>query len=356
MFNRLKYRLHSAYKRPMRIIFIMMLCAATAVTGIVFSRSVRTISISDGENRYLVRSVSGDVKSAIRLAGISTDAYRIVTLNKSFSGATVEIEYIFPVFITRGEQTIKLEATRGTVKEILEMAGFSVDKYDIIEPAADKVIKDTAYIDFTDIDYVSGSYEESINPSTEVVYNDEAPLGSETVIAGKAGRQTVNYTEKLVNGVSVEKTVNGTSIITAAVNNKRVVGTRPGTAVTTSAAVKTISQLTPQSPIELDANGRPVNYLSKKTVQATAYTYTGNNCATGVAPKPGYIAVNPKIIPYGTKMYIVSSDGRYVYGYAIAADTGGFINSRPNNVDLFLSTQSACIAFGRRNVEIYFLP
>ena len=116
-----------------------------------------------------------------------------------------------------------------------------------------------------------------------------------------------------------------------------------------------MSVLSPSSAIELDANGNPVNYKSKKTVRATAYTYTGNNCATGVAPKPGYIAVNPNVIPYGTKMYIKTADGSFIYGYAVAADTGGFVKNYPNGVDLFMTTKSACVNFGVRNVEIYIL-
>lgn len=122
-----------------------------------------------------------------------------------------------------------------------------------------------------------------------------------------------------------------------------------------STMVSQISKLQPETPIDLDEDGNPINYKSKFTTEATAYTYTGRNCSTGVAPTPGYVAVNPNVIPYGTKLYIKSSDGRINYGYAIAADTGGFINSRPNNVDLFMQTKSDCLNFGRRNVEIYIL-
>ena len=74
-----------------------------------------------------------------------------------------------------------------------------------------------------------------------------------------------------------------------------------------------------------------------------------------MAPQPGYIAVNPTVIPYGTKMYIKTADGSVIYGYAVAADTGGFIKKYPNGVDLFMSTESACRSFGVRNVEIYIL-
>ena len=90
-------------------------------------------------------------------------------------------------------------------------------------------------------------------------------------------------------------------------------------------------------------------------VRATAYTHTGNRCSTGVKPQPGYIAVNPKVIPYGTEMFIKTTDGKYIYGYAVAADTGGFIKRHPTGIDLFFDTEKECINFGVRTAEIYIL-
>ena len=260
----------------------------------------------------------------------------------------------FPVYITFGEEIRQIETSTATVGEILSGAGFVVDEYDMIEPSLDTVITETAYIDFTDINYVMGSYTETIPSSVNTVYDPSSPEGTCTQTQGANGQQLVEYTAKVVNGTTVETVVNNRTTIVAPVNAIKTVGTAKP-AVTTSAQVNSISTLTPASPIELDANGNPVKYAKHITVQATAYTYTGNRCATGVAPQPGYIAVNPNVIPYGTKMYIKSSDGTYIYGYAVAADTGGFVRSRPNNVDLFMSSRAACSAFGRRNVEIYIL-
>ena len=363
MLDSLKYRMRNITDfKFIRIPLIVLLCALTVAASVLLLGSVRTISISDGENSYLVRSLSSDINAAIKMAGINSENYRIVNVNKNNAKTTVEIAYTFPVFVTNGNETAKIIATRGTVSEILTAAGYKLDQYDLLQPSADTVIDETSYIDYTNIDYVSGTYEEAIPCVTETVYNANMPLGSESIQYGSNGLQQVSYTEKLINGVSAEKNITGTVVLTAAVNNKKVVGTKQnsytqgGPAVKTSNDVSAISTLTPASPIPLDANGKPVNYTKKTVVQATAYTYTGNNCSTGVAPQPGYIAVNPAIIPYGTRMYIVSCDGRYTYGYAVAADTGGFIKSRPTNVDLFLATPSACKAFGRRNVEIYFLP
>lgn len=241
-----------------------------------------------------------------------------------------------------------------TVGEILADAGFTVDEYDMVEPSLDTLITQTAYIDYLDINYVSGSYTEAIPCGMDTVYSDAQSLGTTTVKNGIDGVRQIEYTSKLVNGVEVEKTISNTITLSQAIDGIKIIGTKESKVIT-SDMVKSVSTLTPSSPIELDENGIPVNYKNHITVQATAYTYTGNKCATGVNPQPGYIAVNPSIIPYGTKMYIKSSDGSYIYGYAVAADTGGFVKTNPRNVDLFFSTQSACSAFGRRNVEIYIL-
>jgi 3D (Asp-Asp-Asp) domain-containing protein len=82
-------------------------------------------------------------------------------------------------------------------------------------------------------------------------------------------------------------------------------------------------------------------------VESTAYTYTGNKTATGVEPREGLIAVDPKVIALGSKVYVEG------YGYAIAADTGGAI--RGNRIDVFFATLRQCINWGRKSVHIYVL-
>ena len=82
-------------------------------------------------------------------------------------------------------------------------------------------------------------------------------------------------------------------------------------------------------------------------VESTAYTYTGNKTATGVEPREGLIAVDPKVIAMGSKVYIEG------YGYAIAADTGGAI--RGNRIDVFFPTLRQCMDWGRRSVHIYVM-
>ena len=103
------------------------------------------------------------------------------------------------------------------------------------------------------------------------------------------------------------------------------------------------------------------NYSKKLTVTATAYdTSPSSNgghskTALGLTPKYGIVAVDPKVIPLGTKLYIESADGgkSWSYGYCIAGDTGGAIKG--NKVDLCFESKSECRKFGRKSATVYIL-
>jgi len=80
------------------------------------------------------------------------------------------------------------------------------------------------------------------------------------------------------------------------------------------------------------------------TFEATAYTWTGYRTATGVCPSRGTVAVDPRVIPLGTELYIEG------YGPAVALDTGGAI--RGQIIDLYMDSYQECIEWGRRQVEV----
>ena len=92
--------------------------------------------------------------------------------------------------------------------------------------------------------------------------------------------------------------------------------------------------------------------LKEITVSASAYTAGCNGCSgitsTGINLKknPGLkvIAVDPRVIPLGSKVYVEG------YGYAIAGDTGGAIKG--NKIDVFIPTKSAALKWGRKTVKI----
>ena len=103
--------------------------------------------------------------------------------------------------------------------------------------------------------------------------------------------------------------------------------------------------------------GEVLTYSDTATIRATAYTHTDAGCDmttyTGTTVHKGTVAVDPRYIPYGTRMFIVSNDGAYVYGIAVAEDCGGDIKG--DRMDLYFPTFDECIQFGRRVCTIYFL-
>lgn len=90
------------------------------------------------------------------------------------------------------------------------------------------------------------------------------------------------------------------------------------------------------------ANPKELYY--EKIVIATAYSYTGSLTSTGKVPKVGTIAVDPYVIPYGTRLHIPG------YGSGVAEDCGGAIVG--NKIDLFMTSIDECYAWGVREVKI----
>ncbi|MBD5149100.1 MAG: hypothetical protein HDT18_01680 [Oscillibacter sp.] len=101
-------------------------------------------------------------------------------------------------------------------------------------------------------------------------------------------------------------------------------------------------------------NGQTLTFSSKRTMRGTAYTSggsVGTRTASGTAVHVGVVAVDRNVIPLGTKVYVVSNDGYYVYGFAVAEDTG----VRGNTIDLYMDTNRQCIQFGVRECTVYIL-
>jgi 3D (Asp-Asp-Asp) domain-containing protein len=105
--------------------------------------------------------------------------------------------------------------------------------------------------------------------------------------------------------------------------------------------------------ITLD-NGQVLTFSRTKNMKGTAYTTggkVGTRTASGTQVRVGVVAVDKNVLPLGTKVYVVSNDGKYVYGFATAEDTG----VRGNIIDLYMNTYSECVQFGVRDCTVYIL-
>ena len=101
-------------------------------------------------------------------------------------------------------------------------------------------------------------------------------------------------------------------------------------------------------------NGETVTFNSTRTMRGTAYTTggsVGTRTASGTTVRVGVVAVDRSVLPLGTKVYVMSNDGAYNYGFAVAEDTG----VRGNTIDLYMDTNRECIQFGVRECTVYIL-
>lgn len=182
---------------------------------------------------------------------------------------------------------------------------------------------------------------EVINRETSLL----APGKTKLVQSGSDGKKTVTYEQRMV-GREIRKK----KVIDEQIHQQ------PVTEITlTGVEGKAVSPL--DFGIELDENGVPTEYSKLLTNQVAAgYNVEGGaRGASGQGLSAGYVAVHPGEIPYGTKMYITSADNSFVYGFAVAADTGVGLMNDVIDVDLYYDTFLESCLNGKRNVNIYIL-
>lgn len=273
-----------------------------------------------------------------------------------FDGMRVFIKRAFGISIDSDGKSTKLFMTKGTVKDAIEKSGIEVSEDDIVVPSLDTPLTGLTRIRIFRVKFDTVIETQPVEYGTEYVYSDDMFIDEREVVSeGKNGKKTVSYTAKYVDGVLEEKYLENEIVIKKAVDEVVKVGTKKRATLASHKNNQVpISDLNVPSDIKLDENGIPVDYAYCVEGKATAYTGDPET-ASGRKPMPGHIAVDPKEYPYGTELYVVSADGKYVYGYCIAADTGGFVKMGNTDIDLYMDNEDMCDDWGNRGVKIYVL-
>lgn len=329
-----------------RLFAVLMLSAVCAVMVLSIVIKTNLVRIIDGESQHAFLTMHTDLESILAEKNINVSSDDLVKTEISANTLNVFITRAFDVHIKCDQKTITVKMTGGTVKDALESANITLNAFDEVNLPLDTSLCANQQINIDRVDFRITTKQEEIpfgveSKKTNVLYKGQ----TKTVVKGCPGIRCYTYEEKLVNGQVVASTLIEEKVVKEPVTESRLVGTG-GTAA---------MSLEKPANLVLDANGYPVNYVKVLKGKASAYTGVGQGTSTGVKTRVGYVAVDPRIIPYGTKMYIISPDGKYVYGYAIAADTGGALRSGKVLVDLFFNTESECRAFGIRNMLVYIL-
>lgn len=331
--------------------------SADQQSNIIVITKPHDVLIYDKGKLVKIVTVSGTIGDAIEKSGIKLKEGDKLSINKSVpvtESTKVDIYRAFTVTLISDGREQKIRTVECTVDEFLKKAGVRVGEDDIVTPKLSKTISKSGRVQVKRVTYKETKKTVAVKYKTEVEYDDTMYEEQAKVKRkGKDGQQINYYKKKYIDGKLDSTELIKTEVIKDPVSKIVVWGSKESL-YGGNIARQVISELTPPFKIHMDENNRPVKYKKKIVGQATAYC-TGTVTSTGRKAQPGVVAVDPREIPYGTNLYIVSSDNRYVYGYAIAGDTGGFIYNSNTVVDLYIRGYSEAKRFGRRTVEVYIL-
>lgn len=321
------------------------------------------VTFVHADGKTVETEFAGTVKELIesQRVTLSDELFSSVDVNAVVTNdMIVKIVKSFDVKINVDGEEKSVKTITATVADLLKEQNITLDEDDEVTPALDSALTADMVIEVLRVEYVTREAEEAVDFKVETVKSSAMAKGTQKVTQkGETGLKTVTYKDKVVNGEVESSEVVSEKITKEPVNKVITVGTLG----TSSSKLgnnkiekngKPISEIALPSKYTIDENNVPTSYKYTITGRGAAYCIPGGITSTGKPVKPGYIAVNPKQIPYGTEMWIVSNDG-VVYGYAIAADTGGFAKKGYYTVDLYMNTVEQCYAWGSRYVTIYIL-
>ncbi len=313
-------------------------------------RAFATDVIIDGEKKATVYSVDDTVAAVLEKFDITVGQYDKVTPAPDSvltNHATIEIDRAFDVNITADGKTVAVGCFEDTVATLLDRAGITIDDDDMVSEPLDAVIAEPTDIKVSRVKIVTEFTDRVIPFNVKTVTSNLVVIGNREVqVEGVNGEIRTTTVTTYIDGVKTGVTRN-TEVITEKVDAVVVEG---------AAVAEPYCKIDDPSIILKD--GRPVNYEYIISGKATAYTAPmGSLTASGRPAEIGTCAVNPNVIPYGSKVYIVGQNNDIVYGYAIAADTGDGMMDGSIPVDVYMGNSEdhyydSC-DWGLQYVDIY---
>jgi len=316
---------------------------------IVVRSGYRVTVKADGKTAAAQVHYGDTVAKALSTAGITLKANDQVEPSASelvSDGLQIAVKRQYNVAVTADGKTQSVLVPEGTVGQALSQANVTLDEDDLVTPAKETAVTENMNIKVSRVTFQEVTTVQPIAYSHTTV-NDASLYQGEKKIKtpGKNGSKTVVTRQKLVDGKLVSSEVASTSVTAQPVAQVTSVGTKKRPAA--------VAKIRGDGTV-VDHLGNTIRYKQCFTGKCTAYS-GGGRTSTGRAVSFGMVAVNPNIIPYGSRLYICSTDGKTVYGYATAADTGTGVMKGRILADLYYPTSSKCKSFGVRNMNIYVL-
>jgi uncharacterized protein YabE (DUF348 family)/3D (Asp-Asp-Asp) domain-containing protein len=296
----------------------------------------KTVTLEvDGQKQEISGFQVGTVGDLLREHGVQIGKEDLVqpAISDSLAeGLIITVQHAKTVQIQDGtKEPISVKTQSGTIEELLKEVGITLNSADKINLELKTSVENGQTITITRRTEEVKVAEESIPFQTERQPDANLYTGTEKVLtSGVEGKARITTKIVFENGKEVDRKVTR-EVISEPVNQVVAYGTQ-------------------QRPIVVASRGGGgMNLVGERvlTMAASAYSMPGSRTATGTVAGPGTIAVDPNVIPLGTKLYIEG------YGYGVASDVGSSIKG--NRIDIHFDTREQALQFGRRTVKVHIL-
>lgn len=311
---------------------------------------------------FYVNCSEGTVGDAIKKVGITLSGAETVTPSLDTpltTGTKISIAVSCGVTVVADGVSENYSVMTSTVGELLSELDITLDEDDMVTPVLDELIEEGMTVIVQRVEVKEETDTEIIDYGFVTEETSSLVSGTSKIKQyGIEGERTVVSKNTYIDGELSESVVISDEVTKEPVDQIKLIGTGKAQTSNSSSSKPSNSgaSVSNSAGTFKDASGKTVSYKKKLTGTSTAYyAAEGAITATGAPVHVGGVAVNPNVIPYGSKLYIVSSDGKVVYGYATAVDTGGALMSGSVLVDVFYPTYGECMNWGRRNVTVYVL-
>lgn len=324
-------------KRLRVIAIVIGLLAMLSGSVSAYSKENLDVTIVEGTNEFSANLTEPiTVKKLLELQEItiSEDDELNYALDYTVqNGDVIEIRHSIPVIINYDDVPRMVRTTSLTVGELLDSLSSDYESHEYYLTdglSKDELLTEGMTINLSSTLVKNVTTYEKVEKSVEYSETSDLAEGTERVIQ--------EGSDGLVKVVSEETYVGGELTNTTELSRETV--TDPVNTIIEKGTASMVS--TPVGDYK---------YSKSLSVVATGYTQYDEGCnsitATGASAVRGVIAVDPSVIPLGTKLYIPG------YGIATAEDTGGAIDG--NRIDLCYNSVDEAFAWGRRTVTVYIL-
>lgn len=331
------------------LVLAILFGLAGTLSQTVFAEN--TYVITDGNAVTVYTTYASDPAKVLQQAGISLSEDDTYTTGSVDGVSEIRVQRAQTITVYNGEEMLQVSSYGETLSNLFVRLGIAVDDSVVVSAPLNSMTYEGMVVRVNRVGEYTESYTVEIPFETTYCQDPTLPKGEEKVLVpGKAGQMMCTANVVYVDAKESSRTIYQQEVLTEPV--KQVVAVGTGEQVGQQSDKPLIGD-----GIIVLPTGEVLTYTHTDQFLATAYTKTDPGCdditANGAHVKWGVVAIDPKVVPYGTRMFIVTNDGKYIYGLSTAEDCGGAIKNK--RLDLYMDTYWECIQFGRRQCTVYFL-